>query len=101
MSYFIQPNFLRNLNCQCKAFSNEWASKGINVNGIAPGYVVTNNTKALRDDPERSKSILDRIPAARWGEPEDFKGAALLLASEAGDYINGHVLVVDGGWMGR
>ncbi len=84
-----------------KAFSNEWASKGINVNGLAPGYVVTNNTEALRDDPVRSKSILDRIPAARWGTPEDFKGTALLLASEAGDYINGHVMVVDGGWMGR
>lgn len=84
-----------------KAFSNEWASKGINVNGIAPGYVVTKNTEALREDPVRSKSILDRIPAARWGRPEDFQGAALLLASEAGDYINGHVMVVDGGWMGR
>ena len=84
-----------------KAFSNEWASKGINVNGIAPGYVITNNTEVLRDDPVRSKSILERIPAARWGEPEDFKGAALLLASEAGNYINGHVMVVDGGWMGR
>jgi len=84
-----------------KAFANEWASKGINVNGIAPGYVVTNNTEALRADPERSKSILDRIPAGRWGEPQDFKGPVVLLASEAGSYLNGHIMIVDGGWMAR
>ncbi|GAB3940622.1 2-dehydro-3-deoxy-D-gluconate 5-dehydrogenase KduD [Spirosoma harenae] len=84
-----------------KAFSNEWASKGVNVNGIAPGYIVTNNTEALRADPDRSKAILDRIPVGRWGKPEDFKGPVLLLASEAGAYIHGTILTVDGGWMGR
>ncbi|MDB5190582.1 MAG: family oxidoreductase [Segetibacter sp.] len=84
-----------------KAFANEWASKGINVNGIAPGYIATNNTEALRADPERSKSILDRIPAGRWGEPKDFKGPVVFLTSEAGSYLNGHVMVVDGGWMAR
>ncbi|MGZ3854473.1 MAG: SDR family oxidoreductase, partial [Flavisolibacter sp.] len=82
-------------------FANEWAGKGINVNGIAPGYIATNNTKALREDPERSKSILDRIPAGRWGEPSDFKGPVVFLCSEASSYMNGHVMVVDGGWMGR
>lgn len=84
-----------------KALANEWASKGINVNGIAPGYIATDNTEALRNDPDRSKSILDRIPAGRWGESEDFKGPAVFLASEAGSYVSGHLLTVDGGWMGR
>jgi len=84
-----------------KALANEWAPQGINVNAIAPGYMATNNTKALREDPVRSKSILDRIPANRWGTPNDVKGAAVFLASHASDYINGHVLVVDGGWMAR
>ena len=84
-----------------KAFANEWASKGVNINGIAPGYIATNNTTALREDPVRSKAILDRIPAARWGEPADFKGPAVFLASPASDYMNGHVMVVDGGWMAR
>jgi 2-deoxy-D-gluconate 3-dehydrogenase len=84
-----------------KAFANEWASKGVNVNGIAPGYIATNNTEALRADPDRSKSILDRIPAGRWGQPEDFKGPVVFLTSKAGEYVNGHVLVVDGGWMAR
>ena len=84
-----------------KALANEWASKGINVNGIAPGYIATDNTEALRNDPDRSKSILDRIPAGRWGEGTDFKGPAVFLASEAGSYVNGHILTVDGGWMGR
>jgi 2-dehydro-3-deoxy-D-gluconate 5-dehydrogenase len=84
-----------------KALSNEWASKGINVNGIAPGYIATDNTEALRNDPVRSKSILDRIPAGRWGDPEDFKGAVVYLASGAADYVSGEILTVDGGWMGR
>jgi len=84
-----------------KALANEWASKGVNVNGIAPGYIATDNTEALRNDPARSKSILDRIPAGRWGEPEDFKGPVVFLASEAGSYVNGTILTVDGGWMGR
>jgi 2-deoxy-D-gluconate 3-dehydrogenase len=84
-----------------KAFANEWASKGLNINGIAPGYVATNNTEALRNDPERSKSILDRIPAARWGEPSDYKGPVVFLCSEAASYVNGAILLVDGGWMAR
>jgi len=84
-----------------KAFSNEWAGKGINVNGIAPGYISTDNTEALRNDEERSKSILGRIPAGRWGEPEDFKGPVVFLASEASAYVHGTILTVDGGWMGR
>jgi 2-dehydro-3-deoxy-D-gluconate 5-dehydrogenase len=84
-----------------KAFANEWASKGINVNGIAPGYFATNNTEALRADPVRSKSILERIPAGRWGEPQDLKGPVVFLCSEAGAYVNGAVLLVDGGWMAR
>lgn len=84
-----------------KSFSNEWASKGINVNAIAPGYISTDNTDDLRNDPERSKSILDRIPAGRWGEPEDFKGPVVFLASKASDYMHGTILTVDGGWMGR
>ncbi len=84
-----------------KAMANEWAQHGININAIAPGYMATNNTKALREDPVRSKAILDRIPANRWGLPEDLKGAAIFLASSASDYVNGHVLVVDGGWLAR
>jgi len=84
-----------------KALANEWASKGVNVNGIAPGYIATDNTEALRNDPVRSKSILDRIPAGRWGEAEDFKGPVVFLASQAGSYVNGTILTVDGGWMGR
>ena len=84
-----------------KAFANEWASKGINVNGIAPGYVATDNTLALRNDPERNKAILSRIPANRWGEPVDFKGVTVFLASEASNYMNGTIVTVDGGWMGR
>jgi 2-deoxy-D-gluconate 3-dehydrogenase len=84
-----------------KALANEWASKGINVNGIAPGYIATDNTEALRNDPERSKSILSRIPANRWGNPEDFKGAVVYLASAASSYVQGEILTVDGGWMGR
>jgi 2-deoxy-D-gluconate 3-dehydrogenase len=84
-----------------KAFSNEWADKGINVNGIAPGYIATDNTEALRNDPERSKAILSRIPANRWGEAEDFKGVTVFLASAASDYVNGTIVLVDGGWMGR
>jgi len=84
-----------------RAFGNEWGSKGVCVNGIAPGYIVTNNTKALREDADRSKSILDRIPAGRWGVPDDFKGPVVFLASPASDYVNGAVLFVDGGWMAR
>jgi 2-dehydro-3-deoxy-D-gluconate 5-dehydrogenase len=84
-----------------KALANEWASKGINVNGIAPGYISTDNTEALRNDPVRSKSILDRIPAGRWGETDDFKGPAVFLASDAANYVHGTILTVDGGWMGR
>ncbi|MEA5427774.1 SDR family oxidoreductase [Arcicella lustrica] len=84
-----------------KAFANEWASKGINVNAIAPGYIATDNTEALRGDENRSKSILDRIPAGRWGETEDFKGATVFLCSDASKYVQGTILTVDGGWMGR
>ena len=84
-----------------KALANEWASKGINVNGIAPGYIATSNTKALREDEERSNSILSRIPAGRWGDPEDFKGPVVFLSSPASDYVHGEILTVDGGWMGR
>jgi len=84
-----------------KALANEWGSKGVNVNGIAPGYIETENTEALRKDEERSKSILSRIPANRWGTPEDFKGAVVYLASKAADYVHGELLTVDGGWMGR
>jgi 2-deoxy-D-gluconate 3-dehydrogenase len=83
------------------ALANEWASQGVNVNAIAPGYCVTANTDALRKDPDRSKAILARIPAGRWGAPDDLKGAAVFLASAASDYVHGHILVVDGGWMGR
>ena len=83
------------------AFANEWAKYGVNVNGIAPGYIATDNTQALRDDPVRSQAILERIPAGRWGTPEDFKGVAVFLASEASNYVNGAIYLVDGGWMGR
>lgn len=83
------------------AFSNEWAGKGVQVNAIAPGYIETDNTEALRNNPERSKSILDRIPAGRWGKPNDFKGPVVFLASAASDYMTGATLLVDGGWMGR
>ena len=84
-----------------KALANEWASKGVNVNAIAPGYIATDNTEALRNDKERHDAILGRIPAGRWGEPEDFAGPTLFLASAASDYVHGTVLTVDGGWMGR
>ncbi len=84
-----------------KALANEWAGKGVNVNAIAPGYVATDNTQALQDDPDRSDAILARIPQGRWGRPEDFAGPAVFLASSASDYVNGEILVVDGGWMGR
>jgi 2-deoxy-D-gluconate 3-dehydrogenase len=84
-----------------KALANEWAAKNINVNAIAPGYMRTDNTRALQQDEMRNRQILERIPAGRWGEPEDLVGAAVFLCSAASDYINGHVLVVDGGWMGR
>lgn len=84
-----------------KALANEWADKGINVNAIAPGYMATDNTAPLRADPVRSQAILSRIPMARWGLPSDLAGAAVLLASDAGNYIQGHVLVVDGGWLCR
>jgi 2-deoxy-D-gluconate 3-dehydrogenase len=84
-----------------KAFANEWASKGVNVNAVAPGYIATDNTEALRNDEERSKSILSRIPAGRWGTPEDFGGVTVFLASKAADYVHGTVITVDGGWMGR
>lgn len=84
-----------------KALANEWASSGINVNAIAPGYMATDNTAPLRADPTRSRQILERIPAGRWGDPHDIAGAAVFLVSPASDYVHGHVLVVDGGWMGR
>ncbi|QMV40934.1 2-dehydro-3-deoxy-D-gluconate 5-dehydrogenase KduD [Cohnella cholangitidis] len=84
-----------------KALANEWASKGVQVNAIAPGYMATDNTEALRNDPNRSRQILDRIPAGRWGTDEDLIGPAVFLASAASDYMNGHVLCVDGGWMNR
>lgn len=83
------------------AFANEWASKGVNVNAIAPGYIATENTKALREDPVRNKAILDRIPQGKWGTPEDLMGTVVFLASPASDYLNGTVITVDGGWMGR
>lgn len=83
------------------AFANEWAAKGIQVNAIAPGYIATDNTQALRNDPDRSASILARIPAGRWGTPEDFAGPVVFLASRASDYVSGTILTVDGGWMGR
>jgi 2-deoxy-D-gluconate 3-dehydrogenase len=84
-----------------KALANEWASHGINVNAIAPGYMRTTNTAALQADEVRNRQILERIPAGRWGEPEDVAGAAVFLSSAASDYVNGHILVVDGGWLSR
>jgi len=84
-----------------KALANEWAAKNINVNAIAPGYMRTGNTKALQQDETRNRQILERIPAGRWGEPSDLGGAAVFLCSAASDYVNGHVLLVDGGWLGR
>ncbi|WP_439132938.1 SDR family NAD(P)-dependent oxidoreductase [Polaribacter sp.] len=83
------------------ALSNEWASKNVQVNAIAPGYIATDNTEALRNDEDRSNSILGRIPAGRWGQPEDFKGPIVFLASKASNYMSGSILTVDGGWMGR
>ena len=83
------------------AFSNEWAGKGVNVNAIAPGYISTDNTAALRKNRKRSKAILERIPAGRWGQPEDFAGPTVFLCSKASDYMNGSIMLVDGGWMGR
>ncbi|REK71631.1 2-dehydro-3-deoxy-D-gluconate 5-dehydrogenase KduD [Paenibacillus paeoniae] len=84
-----------------KALANEWASRNVQVNAIAPGYIATANTKAIREDEERNRSIVSRIPAARWGEASDLAGAAVFLASGASDYVNGHVLAVDGGWLAR
>jgi len=84
-----------------KALANEWAKSGVNVNAIAPGYIATDNTKALRNDPERNNAILARIPMGRWGDATDISGAAVFLASQAARYITGHVLVVDGGWLAR
>jgi 2-deoxy-D-gluconate 3-dehydrogenase len=84
-----------------RSMANEWAAHGINVNAIAPGYMVTDNTTALRQDANRSRQILERIPAGRWGNPEDLAGAAVFLSSPASDYVHGHVLAVDGGWLGR
>jgi 2-deoxy-D-gluconate 3-dehydrogenase len=84
-----------------KALANEWAPRGVQVNAIAPGYINTDNTAALRADPVRNPAILARIPAGRWGEPDDFKGAVVFLASRASDYVTGSILVVDGGWMAR
>ena len=83
------------------AFANEWEKSGVNVNAIAPGYIATDNTQALRDDPVRREQILGRIPAGRWGEPEDFQGPVVFLASEAASYVHGTTILVDGGWMGR
>jgi 2-deoxy-D-gluconate 3-dehydrogenase len=84
-----------------KLLANEWAAKGINVNAIAPGYIATNNTAALQDDEVRNRQILERIPARRWGKPSDLAGAAVFLASDASDYVHGHILAVDGGWLAR
>ena len=84
-----------------RLLANEWAGKGVNTNAIAPGYMATDNTAPLRADPERSKAILDRIPAGRWGEPSDLGGTAVFLASSASDYVNGAVIPVDGGWLAR
>jgi 2-dehydro-3-deoxy-D-gluconate 5-dehydrogenase len=84
-----------------KAFANEWAGQGVNVNGVAPGYIATDNTTQLRNDPERSAAILSRIPANRWGTPEDMAGAFVFLSSPASNYLSGTIITVDGGWMGR
>lgn len=84
-----------------KAFANSWAARGVNVNAIAPGYIATDMNEALINDAERAASISTRIPAGRWGDPKDFKGSTVFLASRASAYVSGHTLVVDGGWMGR
>jgi 2-dehydro-3-deoxy-D-gluconate 5-dehydrogenase len=84
-----------------KALANEWTARGVTVNGVAPGYIATDNTQALRDDPDRSKAILDRIPAGRWGRADDIAGATVFLASPAAAYVSGVILPVDGGWLGR
>ena len=97
-SYTASKSAIRGITM---TLSNEWAKYGINVNAIAPGYMATNNTEQLRQDGERSADILSRIPAGRWGTPEDLEGAALFLASSASDYVNGFTLAVDGGWLGR
>ena len=97
-SYTASKSAIRGITM---TLSNEWAKYGINVNGIAPGYMATNNTEQLRQDGERSADILARIPAGRWGTPADLEGAAVFLASEASDYVNGFTLAVDGGWLGR
>jgi 2-deoxy-D-gluconate 3-dehydrogenase len=83
------------------ALANEWAGKGVNVNAIAPGYIATDNNQALREDPMRSGQLMARIPAGRWGQPDDLKGAVVFLCSEAASYVHGSILVVDGGWLGR
>jgi len=84
-----------------RLLANEWVAKGVNVNAIAPGYIATNNTAALQADENRNRQIMERIPAGRWGEPSDLAGAAVFLASSASDYVNGHILAVDGGWLAR
>jgi 2-deoxy-D-gluconate 3-dehydrogenase len=84
-----------------KALAHEWAARGINVNAIAPGYMATDNTQALRNDPQRSQQLMERIPARRWGQPTDLAGAVVFLASRASDYVHGHILTVDGGWLAR
>ena len=83
------------------ALANEWAGKGVNVNAIAPGYIATDNNQALRDDPARNEQLLVRIPAGKWGSPDDLKGAVVWLSSQAADYVHGSIVIVDGGWMGR
>ena len=95
------PNSTFTFGQLTKALANEWAAKGVNVNAIAPGYIATDNTAALRADPVRSRQILERIPAGRWGEASDIAGACVFLCSPASDYINGIVLPVDGGWLAR
>ena len=97
-SYTASKSAIRGITM---TLANEWAKYGINVNGIAPGYMATNNTEQLRQDGERSADILSRIPAGRWGTPDDLEGAAVFLASAASDYVNGFTLAVDGGWLGR
>ena len=84
-----------------RALANEWAARGINVNAIAPGYMATDNTAALQADPDRNAAILGRIPASRWGLPDDMAGPVVFLASAASDYVHGHTLAVDGGWLAR
>ena len=97
-SYTASKSGVRGLTM---ALANEWAKFGINVNAIAPGYMATDNTEALRKDPHRSQEILARIPAGRWGDASDLAGAVVFLASQASDYVHGHILAVDGGWLGR